>query len=207
MMSAYLQSIALIEMSISCTVVLVWLIQKVSKTEMPVAIRLALLLILGNLFFWPIGLSLELPLSAYVRGVTGDLSIVTLLLLWGSILPASQKTPLGFKVSVAFLAIVFYPLALGFGIFDPYALGYGSLGLLIAVTIFAVICGVAGWVGGVWIFSLAMIAWTVRWHESANLWDYLLDPFLAIYCIVALFYAIYSKRREKAQSGYLFRAG
>jgi hypothetical protein len=207
MMNAYLQSIALIEMSISCAVVLVWLVQKVSKTEMPVAIRLALLLILGNLFFWPIGLSLELPLSAYVRGVTGDLSIVTLLLLWGSILPASQKTPLGFKVSVAFLAIVFYPLALGFGMFDPYALGYGSLGLLIAVTIFAVICGVAGWVKGVWILSLAMIAWTVRWHESANLWDYLLDPFLAIYCIVALFYAIYSKRREKAQSGYLFRAG
>lgn len=207
MMNAYLQSIALIEMSISCAVVLVWLVQKVSKTEMPVAIRLALLLILGNLFFWPIGLSLELPLSAYVRGVTGDLSIVTLLFLWGSILPASQKTPLGFKVSVAFLAIVFYPLALGFGMFDPYALGYGSLGLLIAVTIFAVICGVAGWVKGVWILSLAMIAWTVRWHESANLWDYLLDPFLAIYCIVALFYAIYSKRREKAQSGYLFRAG
>lgn len=207
MMNAYLQSIALIEMSISCAVVLVWLVQKVSKTEMPVAIRLALLLILGNLFFWPLGLSLELPLSAYVRGVTGDLSIVTLLLLWGSILPASQKTPLGFKVSVAFLAIVFYPLALGFGMFDPYALGYGSLGLLIAATIFAVICGVAGWVKGVWILSLAMIAWTVRWHESANLWDYLLDPFLAIYCIVALFYAIYSKRREKAQSGYLFRAG
>lgn len=207
MMNAYLQSIALIEMSISCAVVLVWLIQKVSKTEIPVAIRLALLLILGNLFFWPIGLSLELPLSAYVRGVTGDLSIVTLLLLWGSILPASQKTPLGFKVSVAFLGIVFYPLALGFGMFDPYALGYGSLGLLIAVTIFAVICGVAGWVKGVWILSLAMIAWTVRWHESANLWDYLLDPFLAIYCIVALFYAMYSKRREKAQSGYLFRAG
>jgi hypothetical protein len=207
MMNAYLQSIALIEMSISCAVVLVWLVQKVSKTEMPVAIRLALLLILGNLFFWPLGLSLELPLSAYVRGVTGDLSIVTLLLLWGSILPASQKTPLGFKVSVAFLAIVFYPLALGFGMFDPYALGYGSLGLLIAVTIFAVICGVAGWVKGVWVLSLAMIAWTVRWHESANLWDYLLDPFLAIYCIVALFYAIYSKRREKAQSGYLFRAG
>lgn len=77
MMNAYLQSIALIEMSISCAVVLVWLVQKVSKTEMPVAIRLALLLILGNLFFWPIGLSLELPLSAYVRGVTGDLSIVT----------------------------------------------------------------------------------------------------------------------------------
>ncbi|MFM2030096.1 MAG: hypothetical protein RL517_1288, partial [Pseudomonadota bacterium] len=146
MMNAYLQSIALIEMSISCAVVLVWLVQKVSKTEMPVAIRLALLLILGNLFFWPIGLSLELPLSAYVRGVTGDLSIVTLLLLWGSILPASQKTPLGFKVSVAFLAIVFYPLALGFGMFDPYALGYGSLGLLIAVIILAVICGLAGWV-------------------------------------------------------------
>ena len=207
MMAPYLQIIALLEMSLTCAVVLVILIQKLSSTEIPFAIRLVAIFLLGNLFFWPLGMSLELPLSAYVRGVTGELSIVTTLLLWGSILPAANKTPLGFKVSLTLIAIVFYPLALGLGMVDPYAWGYGSLALLIVVILFAIACGLAGWIKGVWIISFAMIAWATHWHESANLWDYLLDPFLAIWALFATLNVIYLKRREKAQSGYLFRAG
>jgi hypothetical protein len=152
-------------------------------------------------------MSLELPLSAYVRGVTGELSIVTMLLLWSSILPTAKKTPLGFKVSVALIAIVFYPLALGLGMLDPYAWGYGSIGLLIAIIFFAIVCGLAGWTQGVWILSFAIIAWAAHWHESANLWDYLLDPILAIWALLAIPNAIYHKRRDRAQSDYLFRAG
>ena len=207
MIASYLQPIALLEMSLTCSVVLITLLQKLSSKEIPFAIRLVLLLLLANLFFWPLGMSLELPLSAYVRGVTGDLSIVTLLLLWSSMLPSVKKTSLGFKVPLALIAIAFYPLALGFGMMDPYAWGYGSIGLLIAVVLFAIICGLAGWTKGVWILSFAIIAWAAHWHESANLWDYLLDPFLAIWALFAIPNAIYLKRREKTQSGYLFRAG
>lgn len=207
MIASYLQLIALLEMSLTCAVVLIALLQKLSSKEIPFAIRLVLALLLANLFFWPLGMSLELPLSAYVRGVIGDLSIVTLLLLWSSIFPSAKKTPLGFKVPLALIAIAFYPLALGFGMMDPYAWGYGSIGLLIAVVLFAIIFGLAGWTKGVWILSFAIIAWAAHWHESANLWDYLLDPFLAIWALFAIPNAIYLKRREKAQSGYLFRAG
>ena len=207
MMTPYLQIIALLEMSLTCSVVLMILLQKISSIEIPFAIRSLVVLLLVNLFFWPLGMSLELPLSAYVRGVTGELSIVTMLLLWSSILPAAKKTPLGFKVPLALIAIVFYPLALGFGMVDPYAWGYGSIALLIATILFAVACGLAGWIKGVWIISFAIMAWAAHWHESANLWDYLLDPFLAIWAVLAIPNAIYLKRREKAQSGYLFRAG
>ncbi len=206
-MTPYLQIIALLEMSLTCAVVLIILLQKVSSIEIPSVIRLAAVLLLGNLFFWPLGMSLELPLSGYVRGVTGELSVVTMLLLWGSILPTAKKTPLGFKVPLAVIAIAFYPLALGFGMMDPYAWGYGSIALLIAVILFAIGCGLAGWMKGVWIISFAIIAWAAHWHESTNLWDYLLDPFLAIWALLAILNAIYLKRREKAQSGYLFRAG
>ncbi len=206
-MTPYLQSIALFEMSLTCAVVLIILLQKVSSIEIPFAIRLVAVLLLGNLFFWPLGMSLELPLSGYVRGVTGELSVVTMLLLWGSILPTAKKTPLGFKVPLAVIAIAFYPLALGFGMVDPYAWGYGSIALLIAVILFAIGCGLAGWMKGVWIISFAIMAWAAHWHESTNLWDYLLDPFLAIWALLAILNAIYLKRREKAQSGYLFRAG
>lgn len=206
-MTPYLQIIALLEMSLTCAVVLIILLQKVSSIEIPSVMRLAAVLLLGNLFFWPLGMSLELPLSGYVRGVTGELSVVTMLLLWGSILPTAKKTPLGFKVPLAVIAIAFYPLALGFGMVDPYAWGYGSIALLIAVILFAIGCGLAGWMKGVWIISFAIIAWAAHWHESTNLWDYLLDPFLAIWALLAILNTIYLKRREKAQSGYLFRAG
>lgn len=207
MITPYLQLIALLEMSLTCAVVLVILAQKLSSIDIPFSVRLLAVLLLGNLFFWPLGMSMELPLAAYVRGVTGELSVVTMLLLWSSVIPSNQKTPLGFKVPLALIAIAFYPLALGLGMLDPYAWGYGSIGLLIAVILFAIICGLVGWIKGVWIISFAMIAWAAHWHESANLWDYLLDPFLAIWALIAIPKAIYLKRREKAQSGYLFRAG
>jgi hypothetical protein len=207
MMTSYLQPVALLEMSLTCAVALIVLLQKLSSKEIPFIVRVVLVLLLINLFFWPLGMSLELPLSAYVRGVTGDLSIVALLLLWSSILPSTKKSPLGFKVPLALIAIAFYPLALGFGMMDPYAWGYGSIGLLIAVVLFAIVCGLAGWTKGVWIISFAIIAWAAHWHESANLWDYLLDPFLAIWALFAIPNAIYLKRREKVRSGFLFRAG
>ena len=105
------------------------------------------------------------------------------------------------------IALAFYPFALGLGMIDPYAWGYASIAFLIAVLVFAVICGLANWSKGVWIIGLAIIAWTVHWHESANLWDYLLDPFLAIWAIFGIFSALLRKRREKARSGYLFRPG
>jgi hypothetical protein len=207
MMTSYLQLIALLEMSLTCAVVLTILFRKLSSIEIPFVGRIALVVVLGNLFFWPLGLTLELPLSAYVRGVTGDLSVMTMLLLWSTLLPYNNKTPIGFKVSIAIIAIAFYPLALGFGMFDPYLWGYGSIGFLIAIILFAVIWGLAGWIKGVWILSFAIIAWAAHWHESANLWDYLLDPFLAVWALSAIPHAIYLKRRQKAQSGYLFRAG
>lgn len=197
-MTPYLQLIALLEMSLTCAVVLIILSQKLSSREIPFVVRLVAAALLVNLFFWPLGMSLELPLSSYVRGVTGEFSIVTMLLLWSSILPDAKKTSLGFKVPVALIAIAFYPLALGLGMLDPYAWGYGSISLLIATIFFAIVCGLAGWTKGVWILSFAIIAWVVHWHESANLWDYLLDPFLAIWALLAIPNAIYQKRRERA---------
>ena len=66
---------------------------------------------------------------------------------------------------------------------------------------------VANWAKGVWMIAIAIIAWSVHWHESANLWDYVLDPFLAIWAIVTLINVLYRKRRDKARAGYLFRPG
>jgi hypothetical protein len=206
-MNNYMQSIALIEMSISCSIICIWLMQKLIPGEIPFGVRVLLLLMLGNIFFWPLGMSMELPLAGYVRGVTGDLSIVTLLLLWSSLIPKGKAAPIGFKFAIGLIAIGFYPMALGLGMIDPYAWGYGSIGLLIAVLFFAAICGLIGWTKGVWILALAVISWSGHWHESRNLWDYVIDPFLAFWALFGSFYYLYRQHREKAQSEYLFRAG
>ena len=204
-MNQFIQIIALIELSISCAVVGIWILQKFSPNTFPFAIKVFLVLLMGNILFWPLGMNL--PLVAYVRGLTGDLSIVLTLLLWTSLLPANKPAPIVFKFAVAIVALCFYPFALGLGMVDPYAWGYGSIAFLVAVLFFALVCGLASWTKGVWIIAIAILAWTAHWHESANLWDYLLDPFLAIWAICACIGMMYRRKRDKARSGYLFRPG
>ena len=204
-MNQFMQIIALIELSISCAVGGVWILQKFSPNTFPFAIKVFLVLLMGNILFWPLGMNL--PLVAYVRGLTGDLSIVLTLLLWSSLLPVNKPAPIVFKFAVAIIALCFYPLALGLGMVDPYAWGYGSIAFLVAVLFFALVCGLASWTKGVWIIAIAILAWTAHWHESANLWDYLLDPFLAIWAICACIGMMYRRKRDKARSGYLFRPG
>jgi len=206
-MNSLMQILPLMELSITTSVICIWALQKFSPNPFPFAVKIFFVLLIGNVFFWPLGLGMELPLVAYVRGVTGDLSIVLTLLLWSSLLPSSKPTPIAFKLAVAIIAFCFYPFALGLGMIDPYAWGYGSIAFLIAVLVFAVVCALANWIKGVWIVAIAIIAWAAQWHESSNLWDYLLDPFLAIWALVAFVGMLYGRRRDKARSGYLFRPG
>ena len=206
-MNSLMQILALIELSITTSVICIWALQKFSPNPFPFVVKLFLVLLIGNVLFWPLGLGMELPLVAYVRGVTGDLSIVLTLLLWSSLLPSSKPTPIAFKFAVAIVAFCFYPFALGLGMIDPYAWGYGSIAFLIAVLVFAVVCALANWTKGVWIIAIAIISWAAQWHESSNLWDYLLDPFLAIWALISFVGMIYRRRRDKARSGYLFRPG
>jgi len=204
-MNHLMQSFALIELSISCAVVGVWFLQKLSPNDFPFATKIFLVVLIGNIVFWPLGMNL--PLIAYVRGVTGDLSIVLTLLLWSTLLPSNKPAPIAFKSAIALIALCFYPFALGVGMIDPYAWGYGSIPFLVATLLFALICGLANWTKGVWIIAIAILAWAAHWHESANLWDYLLDPFLAIWAVCACIGAILRRRKDKARSGYLFRPG
>ena len=206
-MNSLMQILPLMELSISLAIVCVWMLEKFSPNPFPSIAKLFFVLLIGNILFWPLGLGMELPLVAYVRGVTGDLSIVLTLLLWSSLLPTSKPTPIAFKLVVAIIALCFYPFALGLGMFDPYTWGYGSIPFLIAVLALALVCALANWSKGVWLISIAILAWAAQWHESSNLWDYLLDPFLAIWALVAFIGMLYRRRRDKARSGYLFRPG
>ena len=128
------QLLALLEMSITCSILLIWLSKFIFTQSLSLINRISLMFGLTLILFLPseywnyFGIPLELPLAAYVRGIVGDLSVITLVLLWSSfILNERLALPLQVKLSLACIAVIFYPLALGFTMFDPYAWGYGCL--------------------------------------------------------------------------------
>ena len=139
-----------------------------------------------------------LSVAEGVRGVFGDLSMTTLVLLGSAILrrltswpPENERARFALVVLIAATAVVFYPLALGVGRFDPYRLGYGSpwlVGGLLAVAL-------AAWFSRCDVIAiclaLATLAWTLHWQESTNLWDYLLDPLVSGYALgrVAVYFS------------------
>lgn len=132
-----------------------------------------------------------MPIAAYVRGASGDMSITTLVLLWCALLRpwcSAIKGNHHFALSamIVLAALALYPMALGVGAHDPYRLGYGDP-LFIAVLL---LLAMLAWF---WKFSMialciafATLAWAVGWYESDNLWDYLLDPFVSLYALAEI---------------------
>lgn len=138
-----------------------------------------------------------LPAAAYLRGATGDLSITSLVLLAlavlrplcgkpGSAIPGKEGDRQALLLLIVLAAAWLYPLALGVGRFDPYRMGFGDpwfVGALLLLALAA--CFRQRFLPAICI-ALAVLAWSAGWYESNNLWDYLLDPLLAVYAAGAL---------------------
>jgi hypothetical protein len=213
--NAVVQVTSLIEIAISSAILLACLAQglffKEGGSGRIVVLRVFVCFVLATLLFWPVFTlftPLELPLAAYVRGFAGELSITSMLLLWTAYFsPKEIHVPVVMKVWIALIAIAFYPFALGVGMLDPYAWGYGSIALLAGVLATALLAWFAGSNRIAIILAVAILAWAAGWHESANLWDYILDPFLGLWAIASLIRSSWRTRAARAQTGYLFRKG
>jgi len=129
--------------------------------------------------------------AVYMRGLVGDLSLTSLVLLSLSIGKSLTGMALCLRrqfTAVYVLAVTvglfFYPMSLGWGAFDPYSLGYSSTLFLACLLI---VCGIA-WLGDYWLISLCLAAavgaYSVECYASNNLWDYLIDPLLVVYGII-----------------------
>lgn len=171
------------------TLALFALLVRVPRVQaFPVRQRAALLaaaVVVASIPLW--GLSL----AGFARGITGDLSITTLLVL----ALAMARTLSGCELieeenrqrilrAVAIAAVVLYPFALGFTLFDPYRLGYGNLWFMLALLGFTLWSVLRYSMLLALVIALAVAAWSAGWYESPNLWDYLFDPWLAVYAIV-----------------------
>jgi hypothetical protein len=144
-----------------------------------------------------------LSLSGVVRGITGDLSGFTLIFLLLALVrtlsgrvPVDAAERLRTLKAIAIAALLFYPLVLGFSMFDPYRLGYGNLWFMLALLGFAVWSTLRYSMLLAVGIALAVAAWGIGWYESPNLWDYLLDPWLGIYAASALVKHWWVQRRE-----------
>jgi len=128
--------------------------------------------------------------AAYLRGQFGDLSVSSMALLaLATLSPLFGRDLLGdrtrraFYPVVALVALLFYPFALGFTYFDPYAAGYGSFAMLGALAVLTLAAWLARQPVVVAILVIALAAQLAGALESSNLWDYLLDPLLAVYAM------------------------
>lgn len=125
----------------------------------------------------------------FVRGVTGDLSITTLLLLVlalrsNAVTAVQQK--FGLLVLIALGAVALYPFALGVGMFDPYRMGFGNQWFIAGLLLLTLLAWLRHYTLMAWAIALAVLAWSAGWYESNNLWDYLIDPWVTIYAVSAL---------------------
>ena len=125
----------------------------------------------------------------YFWGVFGQLSITTTFLVARYVVnhfgdpgrPVLQFQRPFLYGPVAFLTLVFYPLALGVSPIDPYGWGYQPFYLAIVLLVVALLFWGSKQRLLAWLMVAVVACHQLRLLESENLWDYLLDPFLVFY--------------------------
>ena len=139
----------------------------------------------------------EFSLTHYVRVVTGDLSVTSIVWFAWLGISAQRGTPTREQQSMAVIvvltALIVYPTALGLTPFDVYAHGYYPV--ILAPVVF-VLFAFSAWRGAIQpavSLSLAFICYALSFLDSDNLFDYLVDPAIS-------FYAIYLVIRNRDQA-------
>lgn len=137
-------------------------------------------------------------LATALRALWGDPSVTTIQLITLSLIgstPQSLRRHWIAPLFIGMIGLVFYPLALGAGNFDPYRLGYQP-GLLVACC--ASIALALWWRGrAIWLWLLAvdLMAYAVHLLESSNFWDYLIDPLLVVTCLLLAARKLFARRQ------------
>ncbi|MDH5631790.1 MAG: hypothetical protein OEZ10_02220 [Gammaproteobacteria bacterium] len=131
-----------------------------------------------------------LPVYNYIRGIIGDLSIVSQGLVLATVVAhVIGKNLVDFNSHrwlypvIVVAGIVLYPAALGLGPIDSYQWGFSGLALPVAVllvTVFMILK--EAWFAASLLVVAVLLA-GIPAMESRNLWDYLLDPAVFVYAL------------------------
>jgi len=180
--------------------------------------------IFGRKNLAPLGIELWIPaaivlivpiagvsLAGHLRGLWGDPSIVTFLLLFlYTVHPSSLPNRPRLSTSVLVSLFVMLPLYLPLFLLnqnlpvDLYAIGWHPKLILIAIAVIAFGCVIMRRMEPRWtnIIAIALIASSTGLMESNNLWDYLVDPGLlftiALLAITGSITSFLSSRMHKS---------
>ncbi len=142
----------------------------------------------------PVGAA-QLPIIAYIRGVSSDLSVTLVVLAAMDLIhrvsgtrEVADRERFAVRVAVAVAALFLYPLALGWGDWDAYRSGWTPVGMGVVLLVVSLLC----WARGLQLLpalvGMAMLAWAAGILESSNLWDYLIDPWLATFALLSVLF-------------------
>ncbi|BDB21838.1 hypothetical protein cym2001_52030 [Pseudomonas sp. CYM-20-01] len=133
-----------------------------------------------------------LPLAAYVRSFTDDLAISTLVLLaWvglcrlGVVRALDRPHQVQMLLLFGLLSLLLYPATLGLTYVDPYRWGFNPRPMIVLVAAAALVMLWLRNALAVWMLAVGTLAFALRLKASENYWDYLVDPLLTVYCVVA----------------------
>ncbi|MFO1000197.1 MAG: hypothetical protein U0936_07660 [Planctomycetaceae bacterium] len=139
----------------------------------------------------------QTDISGFALVHMGTLSISTLLLMTAQLLtigqfikPLSPQILTNINLFWITAGMLLYPSALGLFSFDTYAYGYKSTmsWCILMLSGLTVLCGQR--ILGLCLAS-AVLAHLMQLHESPNLWDYLIDPWLCIAALIAYVVSIF----------------
>jgi hypothetical protein len=144
----------------------------------------------GTLVLLPVAIRVDgLPLAFLLRGLLGDPSVVSVVLLAlaavrPGALPAGPPPRAALLIALSAGFLLYLSLAAGplpDGL-DLYALGWLGTPILAALAVLAVLAFLRGANRWVVVVSFALLAWGAGLVESDNLLDALVDPGLVLAC-------------------------
>jgi hypothetical protein len=156
----------------------------------PAFVRVCFFLVPFAAAFYPLG---GLPIAGYLRGVIGDLSVTSWTILIATAVSAigNKETYRTESLSALMLLILgsgflLYPSALGLTYVDTYAFGYGSKILLTAFFVLSLLTWHVEYHLVAICITASVLAYSLQFLESRNLWDYWIDPLVTFYALFRL---------------------
>lgn len=170
---------------VGSALVLAWGVMAVIPLKKTSARRLVAAALTGMAF---LPLWKGLSAAAYLRGMVGDVSAVTVMLSMMSLFGGEggkNNARDWFLGMILLSGLILYPLSLGPFAADPYQWGYRPWWILAAVAFGGLILfrrqpSAAYYLA----FPVAAFALHLSW--SSNLWDYLVDPLVFLYALFSV---------------------
>jgi hypothetical protein len=188
---------------------LMWCLQRVARLTVPPLRGWTLLAVTGAIAAVVLLVPIQgLVIARWVAGLNANFSIpltvILAVIVWERVFERSLLSEREWTTAWTFGAIgglALYPMALGLGGFDPYEWGWPFSPLFVVIGALTVVL--------VWkqnrfgfLLVLAAVAFQLHLLESANYWDYLLDPVYSLVSIVWLAAGFVTSMRSSRTKRY-----